>query len=32
MEITLEHVSKHFNDKKKVTDPKKVKKAVDDVS
>lgn len=32
MEITLEHVSKHFNDKKKVTDTKKVKKAVDDVS
>ena len=32
MEITLEHVSKHFNDKKNVTDTKKVKKAVDDVS
>ena len=32
MEITLEHVSKHFNDKRKFTDTKKLKKAVDDVS
>lgn len=32
MEITLEHVSKHFNDKKSITDTKKVKKAVNDVS
>ena len=32
MEITLEHVSKHFNDKRKITDTKKLKKAVDDVS
>ena len=32
MEITLEHVSKHFNDKRKFTETKKLKKAVDDVS
>lgn len=32
MEITLEHVSKHFNDKKSITDTKKIKKAVNDVS
>lgn len=32
MEITLEHISKHFNDKKSVTDRKIVKKAVDDVN
>ena len=32
MEITLEHVSKHFNDKRKFTETKKLKKAVNDVS
>ena len=32
MEITLEHVSKHFNDRKSITDTKKIKKAVNDVS
>lgn len=32
MEITLEHVSKYFNDKKSITDTKKIKKAVNDVS
>ena len=32
MEITLEHVSKHFNDKKSITDTKKIKKAVNDVN
>ena len=32
MDITLEHVSKHFNDRKGITDRKKIKKAVDDVS
>ena len=32
MEITLEHISKHFTDKKSVTDQKIVKKAVDDVN
>ena len=32
MEITLEHVSKHFNDKKKITDKKTIKKAVNNVN
>lgn len=32
MEITLEHISKHFNDKKKITDTKILKKAVDNVT
>lgn len=32
MEIILEHVSKHFNDKKKLSDCKTIKKAVNDVS
>lgn len=32
MEVTLEHISKHFNDKKKITDKKTLKKAVDNVT